>query len=503
MKKIFLSLILCHCFASSIHAQVPSYVPTSGLVGWWGFSGNANDASGNGNNFNVFSATLTTDRNGSTNSAYQFNGTSQYLVTNSLSHLFSESGSFSVSLWVLKTGTSTGSAIMSGASGGGPFVWIVQGNVTHIMLGTNKQGSAWFWAQTPFMFGLWDHYVGVYTTNSMTFYKNGVLSASNTYTHTGATSVLQPLYVGRGAGGTYLSGKVDDIGIWNRALSSQEILDLYNANCGPIVTVQPTDQNLLVGSSTSLVTQATGATYQWQRLAGTTFQNVVNGGQYAGATTNALVILNVTMANDSAKFRCRVSTGTCFDTSATATLYVCGLVSPQPVSQTVNVTTNAMMIARSNDPAATFQWRHDIGAGFFIDVVNGGQYSGANNDTLTIANTSMNNDGEQFYCIINSGSCIDTTSTATLTINNNVGIQENTIANLFSLYPNPTSEILNINTTAKLIGANYSIYDLIGEEVLKGTITGENTSFNISQLRAGRYLITIGEAKAQGFEVVR
>ena len=43
--------------------NVPSYVPTNGLVGWWPFNGNANDESGNGNNGTVNGATLTTDRN--------------------------------------------------------------------------------------------------------------------------------------------------------------------------------------------------------------------------------------------------------------------------------------------------------------------------------------------------------------------------------------------------------------------------------------------------------
>lgn len=495
-------MLICFFLNLKSNAQVPSYVPTSGLLGWWGFSGNANDASGNGNNFSITGATLTTDRNGTNNSAYQFNGTSQYLVNNTFSHLFSESGSFSVSVWVYKTGTATGSAIMSGAPGGGPFIWIIQGNATDMMLGTNKQRSAWFWAPTPLTLNNWDHYVGVYTTNSMTFYKNGVLKASNTYTHTGATTTLQPLYVGRGASGTYLAGKVDDVGIWNRALSSQEILDLYNANCGPMVTVQPTSQNLTVGSSTSFVTQAPGASYQWQRLVGTSYQNIVNGGQYAGATTNALAVLNVTMANDNSQYRCRVAMGACFDTSASATLTVCGLVSPQPVNQTVNITTTARMIARSNDPAATFQWQHDLGAGF-LNITNGGQYSGATNDTLTIASTTMGNDGEQFRCIVSSGSCVDTTSIGILTINNNVGIQENTIANLYSLYPNPTSELLNIHSTTKLIGADYAIYNLSGKEVLKGIVIAEKISINISQLSAGKYLIALGDAKVQVFEVVR
>ncbi len=47
MKK----LLLLIGFASlTMNAQVPSYVPTNGLVGYWPFSGNANDISGNANN---------------------------------------------------------------------------------------------------------------------------------------------------------------------------------------------------------------------------------------------------------------------------------------------------------------------------------------------------------------------------------------------------------------------------------------------------------------------
>lgn len=65
--------------ATTTLAQVPSYVPTNGLVGYWPFNGNANDESGNGNNGTVNGATLTSDRFGSTNAAYSFNGVSNYI----------------------------------------------------------------------------------------------------------------------------------------------------------------------------------------------------------------------------------------------------------------------------------------------------------------------------------------------------------------------------------------------------------------------------------------
>ena len=71
MKKLILPLLLLASFC--MHAQnVPSYVPTNGLVGWWPFNGNANDESGNGNDGTNNGATLTTDRFGNANSAYDF-----------------------------------------------------------------------------------------------------------------------------------------------------------------------------------------------------------------------------------------------------------------------------------------------------------------------------------------------------------------------------------------------------------------------------------------------
>ncbi len=51
---------------------MPTYVPTTGLVGWWPFNGNANDESGNGNNGTVNGAILTSDRFGIANKAYSF-----------------------------------------------------------------------------------------------------------------------------------------------------------------------------------------------------------------------------------------------------------------------------------------------------------------------------------------------------------------------------------------------------------------------------------------------
>jgi hypothetical protein len=44
MRLLFTFLLFTFYFAST--AQIPSYLPTNGLVGWWPFNGNANDESG-------------------------------------------------------------------------------------------------------------------------------------------------------------------------------------------------------------------------------------------------------------------------------------------------------------------------------------------------------------------------------------------------------------------------------------------------------------------------
>ena len=80
MKKVmFTAFAVGLSMTASVMAQVPSYVPTNGLVGWWPFNGNANDESGNGNNGTVNGATLTADRFGNANSAYSFDGVDDYI----------------------------------------------------------------------------------------------------------------------------------------------------------------------------------------------------------------------------------------------------------------------------------------------------------------------------------------------------------------------------------------------------------------------------------------
>lgn len=76
-KIAILGLFAILYLSNYINAQIP----TNGLVAYYPFNGNANDESGNGNNGIIHGATLTTDRCGKTDSAYYFNGISNFITT--------------------------------------------------------------------------------------------------------------------------------------------------------------------------------------------------------------------------------------------------------------------------------------------------------------------------------------------------------------------------------------------------------------------------------------
>ena len=94
-----LILLFSALFATMSFAQVPSYVPANGLVGWWPFNGNANDESGNGNNGTVNGATLTTNRINNPNSAYQFNRSSSQSIDISNNTGLNNITELTISIW--------------------------------------------------------------------------------------------------------------------------------------------------------------------------------------------------------------------------------------------------------------------------------------------------------------------------------------------------------------------------------------------------------------------
>jgi hypothetical protein len=244
-------------------AQVPAYVPTDGLVGWWPFNGNANDESGNGNDGVVNGATLTEDRMANPNSCYSFNnsgGGNSIVVAHSPSFEFE--GDMSFSLWI-KTSSNINTA-----------TWLMKyaGNISGFSasLSTNTQASStlarWdlgngqtnqFGFQYVGVIGsivtddVWHNVIGTFTDNVQKIYVDGILTGASANNQNGIGLNTVPLTIGRdpaiGNNRNY-NGLLDDIAIYNRALTEQEIQNLYTGTTPPPCVSLPSNlQQGLVG----------------------------------------------------------------------------------------------------------------------------------------------------------------------------------------------------------------------------------------------------------------
>jgi hypothetical protein len=232
MKNLIMTTIAIFGLAIFTNAQVPNYVPSDGLVGWWPFNANANDESLNGNDGIVNGAILSADRFNSPNSAYNFNGTNlnqDFIIAD---NPISNADSFTISFWI-----SRADSIKS--------MWSLM-----ISNNDNFTGSYEFLCyQDTICFRNWavglnfdlktqvanfnTTYFNICVTSYLStskLYLNGVLINQ---TNIAKIKPIQGnLFIGKHSNfptssNTSFNGRIDDIGIWNRVLTDEEITSIY------------------------------------------------------------------------------------------------------------------------------------------------------------------------------------------------------------------------------------------------------------------------------------
>jgi hypothetical protein len=252
MKKII--LLFCLYSINSIYAQIPTYVPTNGLIAYYPFNGNANDVSGNGNNGTVNGATLATDRFGNVSSTYNYNGINSFISTNFMPPTLNQSRT--ISLWFNDDDASsmtnngyTYSIVSYGAStdicsqAGGRFELNVFYNqsasgrclrLDGLCTATYAQsayGSGWHNFTVTY-----DNSFGNFISNSKMYIDGALITTSNYNASTIINTLnLTNFTIGKSPSSNsptqrFFKGSIDDIGVWNRALTQQEITNLYTAD---------------------------------------------------------------------------------------------------------------------------------------------------------------------------------------------------------------------------------------------------------------------------------
>jgi hypothetical protein len=242
MKKCIIFLIIQFVFVLPLISQVNL---DSLLVAYYPFNGNANDESGNGNNGTVAGATLIEDRFGNPNSAYSFNGFTDYI---DFGDVFNDVFlPFSISVWIYKEqiGPPNQNILKSDNYPGTGIsyyygFWLTTVDATEQPSVAISYGDGGVpdpdnrrtknTAATIYL-SQWVHIaVNVNEPTDMTVYFN-TFDAGGTYSGAGGSMVHSDWTANMGKNtlppNVYFNGVLDDVRIFDRLLTIDEINALY------------------------------------------------------------------------------------------------------------------------------------------------------------------------------------------------------------------------------------------------------------------------------------
>lgn len=339
LKSLLLTITATLGMYAVTKAQVPNYVPTDGLVGWYPFNGNANDESLLGTNGVIQNTNITSDRFDRIDQSYYFNGVNSNIDLGINTSINSISNSFSITYWI-KPESFGGTIIANYSSQGLPMssVWRFVSKITS----NGKVYFAYINSSNPMWQELssneliidlnkWHHCVYTRSGATSNLYINGVLVSSKNNLEIGnldnPTSPAATTKIGYNFPSEpnfdYYKGLIDDIGIWNRALTEKEVINLYNASiCSNDLFITAQNNTLQTGGNVTFTatTSDANASYIWQSDLGQGYQTLNNYGNYSGTNSENLNISNLQLSNHNQAIRAISTTEECTDTSNVATI---------------------------------------------------------------------------------------------------------------------------------------------------------------------------------------
>jgi hypothetical protein len=220
---------------------IPSNVPQTGLVAWYPFNGNAIDESGSGNSGDVQGSVLTADRYNNSNSSYKFNVNQQIVIPTSGNK---NTYPLTISLWYNVDSLNSGktanlfSKYNPASWNGYGLILAEQSNLGYgktiqpFYLRNNNdrligQYNEPIWQQSDVQISKWNHVVMSVDSLQGKLYVNGNLESTHNWTGTPGASSNSTLWKIGGFYDEWFKGSLDDIGIWNRVLTTNEIDNLF------------------------------------------------------------------------------------------------------------------------------------------------------------------------------------------------------------------------------------------------------------------------------------
>lgn len=286
MKKVIWILIaISLIMTSSIFSQTKG---SGELMAYYPFNGNSNDESGNSNHGTNHGAMLALDRFANANSAYYFDGIDDYIEVQHSSSLIPNGDQITMSAWVFPTQYNTNDYIINKAEYyGSPVSYfgyclrLLDRKVGASFGGHNLQ----VYSVNTVPINEWTLITVTYENNNYKIYINDQLDSYGTHPHNfNSTCKLQisrhPMF---NAG--YWDGRIDEIKIFDYALSYEEIQNLYNPIDPPIVDLGP-NQVICQDDIVMLDAENQGSSYLWSTGDTSQIINVTTSGSYWVIVTN-------------------------------------------------------------------------------------------------------------------------------------------------------------------------------------------------------------------------
>jgi len=496
-KLLTLTALACLFVATASNAQVPSNVPTNGLAAWYSFDGNANDNSGGNNNGMVNGSILTGGKLGNPNTAYLFNG-----VNSTIDYTNPFLGGTQVSEFTFHA------LIYFNSTSNAPNIWgktLFWGEV-NFLIGSSNDIRFW-WANSisgnkystiysnpnAIQAGQWYDIVITFKNSSGTIYLNGLPITTNLYWNAQGGALISTTQIEASCNfaqntgssrmgvrfGTqqgyfgYLDGKIDEFGIWNRALTQQEITALYTSctkpepvTLGTSATTErcPNDQVTI-----KVVTPAAdpSLTYQWTR----------NGTNMVGATTR-----NIAVA-DAAKYKVFVRSGPGVDCQRVSGLVETTAATPPTITATTPngnaycAGDSVLLSATGATAGYSYQWKR-----FGVPI------AGATSPDFRATQTG------NYRCeVSNAGGCIAQSNLISIVNGTSCRIMQDQSSDV-SVYPNPAknSFTVSFNDIGNEIPVSIELRNLQGQSVETRKLNGiADVQFNVSKLSPGMYMIRV------------
>jgi hypothetical protein len=381
--------------AVSSNAQLSVLCAPTGIISWWPAEDSANDLIST-NHGTINGAILAPAKIGR---GFSFESGQSVQVVDSAALSPSK---LTIEAWI-KTASSDewGSMIAAkegpGAVFGYEFLVLpssIGGRLRFLLNG--GAGSSDLVGTTNVLDNQFHHVAATYDGAAMRLYVDGVLDAEHPVVTTVAYSPGSPLNIGRRFGhvlATPYSGLIDELTLYNRALTGPEINTIYNAGtvgdvgkcAAPAILAQPQNQDVAVGANMSLMVTASGAAplaYQWR----------LNGTNIAGATDVSYVHPNVQFT-DAGAYTVVVTNHLGGVTSSVATISVFDApsITSHPIGQSLLAGGNAgLTVVALGTPPLTYQWR-----------LNGQIISGATNSTLILLSAQPTDSGTYSVVVSN------------------------------------------------------------------------------------------------------